>query len=402
MKLHTRHLLSFGISLLAYGSLDASATRIAFVDAFATARGNAFTATADTPSAVFYNAAGLTQLEGTQVQANVFAISLGYEYDGASGSDSMDDEFQEVPSAFISHKFKDSPIAIGFGMYSPFALGSDWGSDASFTADYPSALSGVPYEAELTYIKHHAVLAWQITETLSVAAGISVDDTEVDIKANALEFEGEDQTTGYSLSVLWQPNQQHSFGLNYQAKTEVTFDGKVDAYSYDPQIGIFQVSMDAKADFVLPESIVFGYSYRPNENWNIEFNLDWTNWDRVNELSLDGVPGGAAYNLNWESSFIWELGATRYLDNGWHVSAGYTFVESSVPDDDFLPIIPDSDRHFFAIGVGRHYENLSWQITYQQAFASDYSVSGNQTSTSIDGDYDLDSQAIACSINFRF
>jgi long-chain fatty acid transport protein len=39
--------------------------RIADQNAEATARGNAFTATADNPSAVFYNPAGITELSGT-------------------------------------------------------------------------------------------------------------------------------------------------------------------------------------------------------------------------------------------------------------------------------------------------------------------------------------------------
>jgi len=394
-------LITLGLTLLAYGSVDAAATRIAFVDPFATARGNAFTATADNPSAVFYNAAGLTQVEGTQIQGNVFAISLGYEYDGAAGNDSMDDGYQAVPSAFISHKFKDSPFAIGFGMYAPFALGSDWGGDdARFLLD-PT----VPYQADLQYIKYHAVLAWQVTETISIAGGLSFDDTSVDIKANALKFDGDDQTFGYSLSVLWQPSVEHSFGLNYQAKTEATYKGNASGLGVFAGTGFATNTADAEADLIFPESIVFGYSYRPNEHWNIEFNLDWTNWDRVNDLTLkfDGNLGpDPAYQLNWESAFIWELGVTRYFDNGWHVSAGYTYVENAVPDADFLPIVPDADRHFLAIGVGGRWDHLSWQLTYQQAFASERSVSGNQTSPTIDGGYDLDSQAVAFSLNYSF
>jgi long-chain fatty acid transport protein len=409
MKKTAHSLLPIALSLLACGSLDAAATRIAFVDAFATARGNAFTATANTPSAVFYNAAGLTQLEGTQVHGNLFAISLAYEYDGATGSDDMDDKFQDVPSFFVSHSFKDSPFSIGFGVYAPFALGSDWGSDASFTAPFPDPQAGVPYQADLIYIKYHAVVAWQATETLSLAAGLSFDDTSVDIKTNALDFDGNDVVTGYSLSALWQPNEHHSFGLNYQAKTEVTYDGTVSGPAILFGTGGLTNSVESKTDLTYPESIVFGYSYRPNEQWNFEFNVDWTNWDRVNELSLENLPpalgpGAGTYELNWESAFIWELGVTRYFNNGWHLSAGYTFVENAVPDDDFLPIVPDSDRHFFAIGVGGSWERLTWQLTYQQAFATERSVSVDPTTNSptIDGDYDLDSKAVAFSLNYAF
>src|SRR5688500_17253838 len=52
--------LAFAFSLPA--SAFALGIRIADQDARATARGNAFTATADNPSAIYYNPAGITQL----------------------------------------------------------------------------------------------------------------------------------------------------------------------------------------------------------------------------------------------------------------------------------------------------------------------------------------------------
>ena len=380
---------------LAGSALHGAATRIAFVDPFATARGNAFTATADNPSAVFYNAAGLTQLEGTKVQANVFAISLGYEWDGALGSADMDDTFQAVPSFFAAHRFEDSPFAIGFGVYAPFALGSDWGADAAFA--FPG--SPVPYDAELKYVKYHPVLAWQVTDTLSIAAGPTFDDGEIDIKTNfliapstPLNFEGDDTTTGYSIAIRWQPLAEHAFGLNYQAKTSMNFKGNASG-------------IPASAKLVFPESIVAGYSYRPNEDWNFEVNVDWTNWDRVDEITIN--PLALSYNLNWESAFIYEAGVTRYLDDGWHVSAGYTFVENAVPDADFLPIVPDSDRHFLGLGIGRDYERLSWMFAYQFTYAKDRAVSVTNPTYQFfgspqNGSYDLESQAVAFSLAYRF
>jgi len=342
-------LLIAGMLTASHVLLHASATRTAYVDPFATARGNAFTATADNPSAVFYNAAGLMQLEGTQVQGNLYLVSVDYEYDGLLDADT-DDSFQDLPSFFASHTFKDSPFAIGFGTYAPFALGIDWGITAPFAP--------VAYEAELAYVKYHFVVAWQVSETLSLGFGASYDDGDIELNSTGPlgSFEGDDQTIGYSLSLLWQPSEKHSFGLNYQAATELDFEGTSTAFG----------SADANLEF--PESIVFGYSWRANEKWNVEFNLDWTNWDRVNNLTFSSAIPDVAVPLEWESSFIWQLGATRYFEDGWHLSAGYTFVENSVPDTEFIPIVPDADRHFLQIGIGRQYENLSWQITYQHAF----------------------------------
>ncbi|MGZ4975154.1 MAG: hypothetical protein ACXWDN_20520 [Limisphaerales bacterium] len=45
-------------------------------DAFATARGGAFVATADNPSAIYYNPAGISQLDGINASAGFYGIFL--------------------------------------------------------------------------------------------------------------------------------------------------------------------------------------------------------------------------------------------------------------------------------------------------------------------------------------
>ena len=56
--------------------------------------------------------------------------------------------------------------------------------------------------------------------------------------------------------------------------------------------------------------------------------------------------------LNWQPSWLYEFGVTRYFDNGWHVSAGYVYNENSVPDAHYTPMVADLDRHFFSVGTG--------------------------------------------------
>ena len=53
----------------------------------ASAMSTAFVAQADDPSAIYYNPAGIVQLEGTQVSvgANAFAPSATFKSDGTSG-----------------------------------------------------------------------------------------------------------------------------------------------------------------------------------------------------------------------------------------------------------------------------------------------------------------------------
>ncbi len=125
----------------------------------------------------------------------------------------------------------------------------------------------------------------------------------------------------------------------------------------------------ANSKWPFPVKAIVGVSYRPTPKWNLEFNADYTDWSalgtvNVTQTSPPGLPT-VPVTLNWESSWYYEFGATRYLDNGWHVSAGYIFNENSVPDANYSPLVADLNRHFFSVGVGRKGKNLDFDIAYQ-------------------------------------
>src|SRR5580658_2619168 len=94
MKLNTNHksqiarvaaLVSFAAILACPDSLFALGFALPDQDAFATARGNAFVATADDPAAVYYNPAGITQLGGMQASLGAYGIVFDSTYKGAAG-----------------------------------------------------------------------------------------------------------------------------------------------------------------------------------------------------------------------------------------------------------------------------------------------------------------------------
>ncbi len=74
-------------------------------DAFATARGDAFVATADNPSAVYYNPAGITQLKGHNVRGAFNALSVEASLNSRSSREvDTDDEFIESRLAVLQSR----------------------------------------------------------------------------------------------------------------------------------------------------------------------------------------------------------------------------------------------------------------------------------------------------------
>lgn len=374
--------------------------RVPDQDPKAIARGNAFTATADNPSAVYYNPAGITQAPGHNSSMGVNIVTLGSEREANGQTLSTRDKLHVLPQLFYTYGFTNAPFALGLGSYSPYGLGMEWPNNTPFRQ--------TTIEGSMTYLTLNPVVAWKPLGTLSIAAGPTLNYGETELRngklpfsvfngADKIRFRGNDTAVGFNAGVLWQPLEQHSFGLTYRSATSMNFSGDVSAYIP----GVVNSVTDASAKIDFPQQAVIGYSYRPTPKWNLEFDVDWTDWDSLNTVYLKPATGAAtALPFNWRSSFMYEWGVTRYFDNGYSLSGGYMFSENSVPEKWFSPGIPDSDRHIFSVGIGKQYNRIRWDASYQFAYGPSRDISS--TTPGVSGNYTFLSNALAISVGLKF
>ncbi len=83
--------------------------------------------------------------------------------------------------------------------------------------------------------------------------------------------------------------------------------------------------------------------------------------------------------LNYRSSYMYEIGATRQLGKGYFASLGYFYSENSSPDQNFTPIIPDSDLHLGGLGFGHKGKRWDWTLAYQFGYNPGRTVQNNQS-----------------------
>jgi long-chain fatty acid transport protein len=405
--LNGKVLLAFLLTVTA-PRLLALGIRLADQDATATARGNAFVATADNPSAIYYNSAGITQLQGHHLSLGIYSIYLNSEYTAPNGTkfDTKDD-LQAVPRFYYTFRPENHPLAYGLGFYSPYGLALEWPDSSSFRS--------LAKQGRIMYLTMHPVVAWEIVPSLSVAAGPTVNYAQTTLKqgialpGDQFKFKGDDTDVGYAVGLLWKPHAKHALGVSYRSATIMDFNGHS---SVETPLGSDRQPANARFDF--PQNIVFGWSYRPTPEWNIEFNADWTDWDQLNTVTLlNQVPvtvygrplSSSELQFNWRSSWFYEWGVTRYFHNGFALSGGYIFSENSVPDANFNPIVPDSDRHILSLGLGRKYRHFSWDAAYQLAYGPPRTVRGSLPSPvgqTADGRYEFISHALTISFGYTF
>jgi long-chain fatty acid transport protein len=401
-KLKTNHkshiaglvaLVSFVGMLACPSSVFALGFALPDQDAFATARGNAFVATADDPAAVYYNPAGITQLEGTHASLGGYGIVYGSSYNGAAGHIDSKSELGILPQFFSTMSLPYN-FTFGMGTYSPYGLRYEWPSTAPFTAKGETG--------ELDFVTLNPVLAYKILPTLSVAAGPTLSYSEVDFKqfinppGFVTHFRGRDTAAGFNAGILWHPLEQHSFGVTYRSAQDMNYNGH--ATKLAPP---FTANISSQANIPFPQEVAGGYSFRPTKDWNLEADATWTDWSRLRTVNVN--PQAPAYSLpfDYHPSWILGLGATRYLGDGWRLSGGYMYSENSTPNNTFNALVPDSDRDIFSIGVGKKYKKFSWDVAYQLLWGPTRTVS-NDSFPPANGSYEFFGNAISINFGYHF
>ena len=389
------------MSPLAATSVLSLGFRVPNQDPTATGRGNAFVATADNPSALYYNPAGITQLQGHNLQLGLHNISVNSDYNGpGSLHEESEFEVQPVPQLFYTFQPESGPLSYGLGVYVPFGLGLEWPDDASFRS--------VALEGRLNYTTVNPVVAFKAHPTLSFAAGPTINYCKTTLRQGVglvandeFRTEGDGFDIGFNAGCLWQPHEKWSFGASYRSPTSIDLDGHTTIESVPMISG--RTDSSARVDF--PQVITAGVSFRPTPKWNLEVNVDWTDWETLDEVRFRGTEAllgaDARLPLHWNSSWLYEVGATHYLKDGWYLSAGYFFSQNSTSERYFNPVVPDTDLHVWSIGVGRKGNKWSWAITAQLITGPAREVD-NSVFAPANGKYQWFNQALNVAAGYHF
>lgn len=397
--------------------------RIVDHGAEATARAGAFTASADNPSAIYYNPAAITELDGVQLQLNAYSVgfesSVNPTLSGAADFDSKN-KWETVGDAYLTWKPKDSPIALGLGVYSPFGLSVEYPED--------SVSRTIGQKGRIQFLTVNPVIAFQATKQLSLAFGITANYSRAKLArglgftpGDTFQLEGDGYGVGVTAGLLWKPTPQHAFGIRYFGPVDMTYHGHgrtrvppfpltvepVPGVKIPIEIGRTELTQDIDVTLDFPQSIKFGYAYTPTEDWNIELGVEWTDWDNLDTAVVQLgknrkdplADRDAPLNFKYQSSFIYEVGITKKFAGGWRASVGYLFSENSVPEQEFSPLVPDSDRHVFSGGVGCRYEHWDWFLSYQYAVSPHRDI---DQPTVAAGVYHAQSHAVSLSVGYKF
>ncbi|HYR60279.1 MAG TPA: outer membrane protein transport protein, partial [Nitrospiraceae bacterium] len=413
--------------------------RIQGQGAAASAMSNAFTAQANDPSALHYNPAGMTQLQGLQFMAGALIVGGSTDFTSPTGVTANGDRNGTVAwpppgHTYITANLKDlgltalGDLSAGIGLTVPFGSLTRWPNDGPFRT--ATTFSTLP----LLDIK--PTLAYKVTENLSLGLGAdiytftglvgeghaerqSVWPGGLGIPAGSkVELSGKDTAASFNASLLYTVLRNAdgkplaNIGFVYRSQATLHLRGALLANGA-------KVS-DARATLVLPQVITGAIAIWPvrtsEREWKLEMDVDYVGWKSVRNLDVTlGSGVTIAQPQNWRSTYAVMLGteykwlALESLPN-WEVAlrGGYTNQQTQMPDLTFDPGIPSSDLHVVGGGLGLLCKEqgsflglmrcgdlgvgslkpkaIGVDLSFQAALYEDRTVLGNRNPT-VDGTY---------------
>lgn len=292
-------------------SVDVLATGVSLtgIGSRATAFGGAFRGIANDWSAMYWNPAGLVQIQKMQFggsfefiapTANYTPILLQGQNYGTLMSGELQNEDQTffVPSAGFVYNTGD--LAFGFSVFAPFGLGTKWDifNTTPYNANYPVN----EFDGDLQIMDFHPSVAYKVSDKLSVGLGISIIHASIKIqqpKLTQIPYLSNPLLAGLSQMVLANGGSYNA--TNSYIMTNVDLDGS--GMGFGGNIGLM---------YKATEDLQIGVSARYYLDADLEGSFTGTTYfanDPVNNAVNQAVLTGALQGGLIDQATATQLGA---------------------------------------------------------------------------------------------
>jgi long-chain fatty acid transport protein len=379
----------------------AAAAGFALLEQNASGIGNAYAgsaAVADNASTIFYNPAGMTQLQAREFSVGLSMVKTSNEFSNngsqvgqlattGTGGDAGGWGF--IPNGYLSWALNpDLYIGVGFG--APFGLKTE------YDAPWIGAAQAVSFDVKTYNI--NPSIAYRINPMVSVGAGFSWQRLEAEyirrvavgvpgvpatsvLPATPVTLDADGDAWGWNLGALFTLSPSTKVGLSYRSTISHEIDGSL---SVDAPLSA--ASSDAKAEIKLPDMFILSATQQIDQRWELLGDISWTGWGSLNKVDIvrtSGLASGTiAQTLDTDFQDTWRiaLGANYKLDDKWKLRFGLAWDETPVKGASTrLVSLPDEDRYWFSFGaqfVPAKNNRLDFGMAY--LYVQDADIDNNQ------------------------
>jgi len=376
-------------------------------------------------STIFYNPAGLSRLDGTQITAGATVVVphstyndsgsthfTGQPTNGTPAKDYAPDSVT-APSLYISKKINDQ-WAAGLGLYVPYGTKLDYGN--TWSGRY--ALTNVKLESvtlnpsvSFKMNEHHAFgfgidaefMKAKLGQAVDVPGSITALSTGAGAAQGALlakqiaalggnpallrtaqdghgSNEAKDWGWGFNLGYMFTLDENTRFGLAYRSSISHQLRGSTvwdfSQVTTDPIVNkvlaaaSHKVNSAALVTLRTPETLSANVFHQFDSKWAGMADVTFTRNNRMGDLDIQfpGTGEGAeVIRQQWKNTVRVSLGGNYTYSPDLTLRAGVAYDESPVKNAELThPALPDSDRMQYSVGA-------NWKLTPRSSIDFAYS-----------------------------
>jgi len=414
-----------GAILFALASQTVSASGFGLIEHSASGQGLSYAgaaANAEDASVMWFNPAGLTEIEGSQAIIGGHIISPSAKFsDGGSFSLAPPTYTTKVPTGGIGDdgatigfvpsiywKGKAGDYDIGLGINVPF------GQHISYDNEWAGRY--VATETNLKTININPAIAGKINDELSFGFGLNAQyvdlileqlvntvplggagDQDVSIKADSWGY-------GYNFGFLWKPQEATNVGLAYRSAVTQNAKGTID---YPAELALIS-KVDGKVTSTvnLPASASLSVSHE-YERFTILTDATWTKWSDYGSLTIQDANGTTFTDTKQDFKDSWRLslGGIYQLNDDMKLRGGIAFDQTPVSNETHRsPRTPDSDRKWVSVGLGYKVSpSMDLDVGYTRIMAEkvDVNYSSDGANTLV-GSYDASVNIFSAQLVWKY
>lgn len=332
--------------------------------------GGAMVGLADDATAIYWNPAGITNVEGSFVGVYVTGISpmakysWQYETFGFDISAETKSNMYVAPNLFATYQAGD--WTFGLGIFVPAGLGAEWNGDDLVQLSGGTSLK---WMSEIGVIDIAPTVAYKISDQFSLGVTVNIYYGMFDLERPAevapgtyMQYTEESSGTGvgFSFGAQYKINEMFTLGATFKTKTTVSMSGT----AKNPAFTAFDAEeTDFDRDVAWPMWIAGGVAVKPSESLTLSFDVQYSQWSEssdefVTDYKSDVWKGALEptddhkFILKWEDATQIRAGAEYMASDALALRLGYYYDPAPAPDETLNILFPSSTNHVITGGLG--------------------------------------------------
>lgn len=377
------------------GGLLANGLSLNSIGPKALGMGGAFVGVANDLTAIYWNPAGLSKVEGTNFM--LFAtdiIPIGtYKFNypdfGIDIDAKMKTNHYISPNFFAN--YSTGQWSFGLGIYVPAGLGAEWDGSELLPLS-----NGVQQEwlSKIAVINISPAASYKVSDRFSIGLAVNIFYGMFDMKRPAnlydpivTSFQYEEESTGIgygvTLGTLIKLHEKVDLGLTFRTKTDVSMSGA----AKNKMFGLMGAATESDFDRDVSWPLWFGagLAFRPAENLTVAIDAQYSQWSESstqfvtdykdpNWKAAMEAKGENILELNWEDATQIRMGAEYLITPNLPLRLGYYRDPAPAPDETLTCLFPSSSNEVLTGGIGYKMGNLNFDFAMEYLFGTDRKI----------------------------